>query len=333
MIYQSFIDAFYKDNKEITNDRVVRVAKKIDNIFVQLKGANKTPAKNTWNEMFSSKDLIELIFHPTMSKSYDLNTFNRTKSIVLKFITHLYNNNLLDEKDAKIAFVNSIKYEDIMHLYNSSNVLYKDLKSVIDELDKIGAYHFSILKESNPKVADYIPNEQLLHIKAIVILSWYGFIAKEMIEIEKSNVVHIRDEYYIKHNKTKVTISQFAYNILQLYIKAKSHRTVPGYRLINYKDSSKLIRLKSKKVTVPTLNNFVKVFNEYISTTPFDIRISFTTLKQCNIFNKIYQKVSTSKVTPFQAAKLYNPDDDNSSIFYLVNKYKLWKNLFYPDNH
>lgn len=332
MIYQSFIDEFFKDNKEITNDRVIRVVKKIDNIFVQLKDTNKTPAKNIWNEIFSSKDLIELIFHPTMSKSYDLNTFNRTKNIVLKFIMHLYNNNLLDEKDAKISFVNTIKYEDIMHLYNSSNVLYKDLESVIEELDKIGIYHFTTLKETNPKVVDYIPNEQLLHIKTIIILSWYGFIAKEMIEIEKSNVVNIRDEYYIKHNKTKVAISQFAYNILQLYIKAKSHRTVPGYKLINYKDSSKLIRLKSKKVTVPTLNNFIKVFNEYISTTPFDIRISLTTLKQCNIFNKIYQKVSTSKITPFQAAKLYNADDNQASIYYLVNKYKIWKSLFHPDN-
>lgn len=189
---------------------------------------------------------------------------------------------------------------------------FKDLDAIIDFINKTG--------ELNLK--DYYSNLDLLNIKSIVILGWYGFSLKEISIALKSSIYSENANYYIKKGENCVQINEIAYDILMRFAASLNHRGLPSGRTQIYKSDDRYLFRSIDERELVNENNLVNVlkrFNQVIEKDGF--AIVFRNLRKNALFAEIYNDTAQGKT----AEKIMNRlKCDKQTAYGIEKEYTQW---------
>lgn len=194
---------------------------------------------------FSKKEDACLLFNVTgkIGKAQ----FFRMKKYVKELYDWLFEQGLATQE--QIDYVSSLTIDDVTSDEEIRSFYFKDLDSALDFVRTVGGR--CGLNDDN----------DLLLIKAIVILSWYGFDRSEMIEIKKADL-DIQN-YAIRRQNIKLTVfdSKHFETLHQLSIR-EVHRGFPEGRTVTYASSPYLMRTaRTAQMNVDKVSQVIKRFN------------------------------------------------------------------------
>lgn len=196
--------------------------------------------------------------------------------------------------------------------------LFPCIDSMFDFIDEIGNKHLE----------NYDTNKDLLNIKAIVALGWYGFSIMQVMQLPRRCLSTKNGEYFVESTDGTFTkIRERAYKYIDLYANSDFHRGLPTGRKVYYKsDDSMLIRGSSVGRADDNIVAFsLARFNKMI---PSNARaILFRNLHSNALFVELYENKSEEELTT-RIIRIMSCNSDRA--YYYVQDYMKWVQLFHP---
>lgn len=158
---------------------------------------------------------------------------------------------------------------------------WKDLDDLMDFIDKIG----------ENKMQNYNPRTDLITIKAIAVLGWYGFSIEEVTEAKKDGLYQNDSKYLIRIREKAVSLDWRSYDILCRLAFLYAYKGFPSGKLQILKgDGNYLFRPTTSGLSRWNENNVkqaLKHFN-YYAKSPANAIISFGKLHKNAIFTEVF---------------------------------------------
>lgn len=171
--------------------------------------------------------------------------------------------------------------------------------------------------------------DDLLMIKSIVILSWYGLERSEMVGIRKGDL-SVADKTVLLHNGNSVVLQADHFNILKRFSELDVHRGFPTGRRQVYEYSPYLMRAsRSLQMDKEKITQAIKRFN-VVAIDHFGHRISTRALQNNGAFFRILESGETDPRALTVIIKNIVGCDRHAAFWYKV-MYEKWKNIFYPN--
>lgn len=175
--------------------------------------------------------------------------------------------------------------EEVIECHDTT-LLFKDLDSLLDFIDSVGY----------ARLLDYDQNADLVFVKGIVILGWYGFSREEIITMPKGNLMSISDGtrrvFFPNSPKRRyVDVSERAFNTLICLQDLERYRGLPSGKPQVFKGNERLLfrptvsSLESLKDE--NIRNTLHRFNECIPPTK-QAMISYGLLHKNALFVDIF---------------------------------------------
>jgi hypothetical protein len=159
---------------------------------------------------------------------------------------------------------------------------FKSLQELIDYIDYCG----------KAKIPNVNPSINMLYLKSICILGWYGFSLEQMADVLNSDLVVFEGDYCVKKDGMLISLKSEEYNILKTLSMTDTHQGYPSGRIVYYKNSKYLFRVRDtgaanteEKVNIDSLKLAIKKFN---NNNPQKIDISLRKLRKNKLFIDIY---------------------------------------------
>lgn len=195
-------------------------------------------------------------------------------------------------------------------------VLYKDLPSLLGFIDHVGSSKFD----------NYDKTQDLLNIKALVILGWRGIKQDSIVLIKKKDIRREADKYYITTDKGDFAITEADYKILTMFSTLDEYRGFPSGRLVVLKGNDDyLFRGRSSGSNKPE-NSITKVLEKFSSSIQNTRRaIVYRYLRKNALFSEIYEELRNTKETvnlTEQIQKKFNCES-KAALGYKT-EYNLW---------
>lgn len=260
MDINAFLERYYSTASDDTKLRVTNWIKYVE----------ESAGLGLSKEVLQSKDKL---FYCSLFTKGDT-TVARTKYFMVKS----WLQNLLNFYDVNVAIPSR---EDILDTLGNKNY-FKDLKELLDYIDYSG----------DTRIPNYRPASDMLYLKSLCILGWYGFSQEEIVALLISDLRQFEGGYYIKRNDTLIPLTDTEFQIIKSFSLTDCCQGYPSGKLVYYKDTHYLFRpvLKSDNAnkdstTVLSIKTLIKKFN---NNNPRNINISFVSLRKNRVFTEIY---------------------------------------------
>lgn len=159
---------------------------------------------------------------------------------------------------------------------------FKSLQELIDYIDYCG----------RTKIPNINPSINMLYLKSICILGWYGFSHIQMAEALNSDLVTFEGNFCVKRDGILIPLKFEEYNILKTFSMTDTHQSYPSGKIIYYKASKYLFKVRNtsdstgeEMVNIDSLKLAIKRFN---NNNPKKIDISLRKLRKNKLFIDIY---------------------------------------------
>ena len=172
--------------------------------------------------------------------------------------------------------------EDVLGA-QKTQMYWATLDDILDFIDKVGRNKMDI----------YNPRSDLLPIKCLTILGWYGLSLSDILELKKADIIVDNNfNYSIKTNNKSISIDYRSFDTLTCFALLYSYRGFPSGRMKVLKgDGQYLFRptvANVQRCNENTLKQNLKFFNNYIEPM-YHAMISFGKLHKNALFVEIYQ--------------------------------------------
>ncbi len=342
MDFENFINKYYSNERPAKISNIRFFLNQVENMVVEAKRilGDDVSDKEVYSSLFEDRDKI-LKFTYTFNKKnlrkMDVGWTKTSllKSFLLNFIEWLNDQNLIENYDELYTYIQSFtNLGDFLTEENLSRIYFIDLLSVINFINNVGEFYLNKVAAKRKNFDNYNTISDLLNIKVIAVLAWYGFSPSEMLEINKTDIKISGNTYYIDI-KPRVYITKFDYNILSLYAQTETYRGIPSGRLVYLAKGDKLIRAGSttnkEEATDKYIFNTIKRFNQCATNMGSILLLQPKALSKCGAFSKIYE---LSKNNPENLNKIIREifNCSNSEGSWQKYYYKKWVNIFHPIN-
>lgn len=163
---------------------------------------------------------------------------------------------------------------------------FRDLDSALAFIDKVG----------ENRLTNYQPLTDLITIKALFVLGWYGFSLREIAELKKSAIVVRNNDSgsVVTHGKN-VVIKGNAFTVLFLLKYLESYKSLPNGRVRTFKDYEEYMFRPTNKSDSPLKeDHLVQMLRRFNAQVPFASRqnIAFRYIHVNAMFVKILEDKS-----------------------------------------
>ena len=173
------------------------------------------------NQDFQNMHNVYSLFYSKRSSFLSKAQYFRRRKFVFKLYDWLEEKRAVDK--GFVEKVHSLKLQDVISDVELYRHYFKDLDAALDFVRGIGQ-----LKG----LGDY---DDLLNIKAIVILLWYQVDVSDLLELYKSDLCTDRNVVMVNGREVQIPVEYF--NILVRFASLDVHKGFPSQKLQNYKDS------------------------------------------------------------------------------------------------
>lgn len=158
---------------------------------------------------------------------------------------------------------------------------FKDLDSALTFIDKVG----------DSKLVDYNPNADLVTIKTIFILGWYGLSLDEIAGLRKSAVNEKVDAGYIVLENRTVAIDKRYFESIIALRYLDSYKSLPNGKVKYFKGSEEfMFRAAAGDCEQLKVDHLVQMLKRFNSQVPFNLKqsIAFRYIHVNAMFVEIY---------------------------------------------
>jgi hypothetical protein len=217
----------------------------------------------------------------------------------------------------QLSIVQKIKLDEITMSCEVKQNYFKDIYDAIDFVQAVGS-----MFGMNDK-------DDLLIIKSIVILSWYGIEASAMSGIRKADLCPDSNSVCIDGGLT-VVMPRECFSILYRLSVIDEYRGFPSGKKQTCVNSPYLFRtFRSEQTDRSKINQAVKRFNNEASDL-FDRKIAVSALKNNRIFCQMLECEDQSSCGLTSLLKEVAGKDRHAAVWY-KSMYKTWKDVYYPN--
>ena len=242
--------------------------------------------------------------------------FYRRRKLILYLYDWLLEQDLVNP--AFVAWVSSLTRDKVVAAREIENLYYKDLDDVLGYISWIG---------SLTNLGGY---GDLLSLKSIVILSWYGVERIEMTEIKKTDldVGHSAVLIHGEHEREIVMPGKYL-DVLRYYATEDFHRGFPSGKKQVYRPSPFLFRTERlEKVTPENILGLISRFNDEAKR--YGRVIRFPQLRRNSVFASVLERDDGKKSVNVLIMEVSGCDKFLASE--LSHVYEQWK-ARYVDTH
>ena len=241
--------------------------------------------------------------------------FYRMKNFVKEFYVWIYEQNCITAD--QVEAVNNISLEDIVAVEEVEKKYFRDLDDVLDFVGVVGGMYN--LRDIN----------DMLMIKSIVVLSWFGVEVSSMTNIRKIDVCYDTKTVII-NERPHITIPDKYFDILHRQAVVDEYRGFPSGKKQVCIDSPYLMRtFRSAKMDRTMIAQAIRRFNS-ISSDLFDREISTTALKHNGVFERM-RTLEDQRSAALTLALKEIAGKDRHAAFWYKTMYKKWREVYYPD--
>ena len=237
------------------------------------------------------------------------NKFYRIKRLAKALYNGLYDKGLVVAET--VSFVENISHSDIDMETEISGYYFASIDDILGFIDEVS-------------IAANIDDDSPQNIKAIVILSWFGFSREDMIKIKKADL-HSYDSTIVFGN-FKAVLPPHIFEVLSQYASA-DYCVGKNGRMYGYMDSPYLFRSrKSIQMNARSVSSTVARFND-VASEHFINKIKLQAVSMNGIF---FAMVEDGVVECDQeTAARYFPFAENGQLVYYRVMYDKWRATYY----
>lgn len=247
-------------------------------------------------------------------KSLGKAQYYRRRKLVIALYECLLDEGAIDREIYEM--VCNLKLNDIISEDELTTYYFKDLKSVLNYIKNLGAF-FGLGSD-----------DDLLQIKAIVILIWYQIDVNDMPNIKKVDLDDLSRSVQV--GDKNIIVGEPYYDILKKYAEAITQMSFPKQKLQKLDSSPYLFRSEKRpRLTYDNLICSLKRFNREAGGRQL---LSYSSLKRNGIFEMTYK--SECEEVGKSAGKLisnYSGVDRNVAFGY-VRLYQRWKGKYHKND-
>ncbi len=234
--------------------------------------------------------------------------YYRQRNFVRMFYDWLKEQGAVDE--TVVQQVYALQLKDVVSDYELTRYYFKDLDGVLDFVKLVGS------------MKDLGTSDDLLNIKTIVILTWYGVKLSEMLTIKKSDLYSSTNSVMVGERTIKLTTEYF--NILRRFAELDMHKGFPSQKKQVYVYSTYLMRSAKQEQMSP--NNVQKALSRFNAVAvDYGKELSILNLRRNGIFSAVHQAEDDRTVNTL-IQELINCD--TAFAFGYKEFYERWKSLF-----
>lgn len=316
--------------------RYISFVNQVDKLLIEVQKKNKKfDTTQAIKFIIESPDYLKRILAESSDGDIRLNrsSFSGQKKMLLYFIDYLDSVGIIDNAQEAKTYIDSIIYTDTV-TNKTSKALFKNLDDILFSIDYIGAVSFDIARKAprsqvrRKEFKPYDSEKELLIVKSIAILSWYGYSYPEMLALKKDEIIKSDNDYYIIKSGEKVNINKRYYDILVMQANTMQYRGLPSGRLTKYyKDSEFLIRSTTpSEPTVQTISCIMQRFNIQAKKLNYPKSYDYDRIRLCSIFAKVREMKPKTQKEYVDASISLGIDRHEAYIKYPI--YKQWLKLF-----
>ena len=242
--------------------------------------------------------------------------FYRRRKLTLLLYNWLLEQGLVDPRFVK--WISSLTIENIIALREMDVMYYKDLDDALGYISWIGGF---------TGLGGY---GDLLNLKSIVILTWYGVNTAEMLEIQKDDLDVGKRAVLIRGDHARaVVLPEKYFDMLRYYATEDLHRGFPSGKKQTYLPSPFLFRAeKIEKLGCENIHGLIARFN--IEAKRFGRVIRLPQLRRNGIFASVLERDDGKKSVNVLIMEVSGCDKFLASE--LSRVYEYWK-ARYVDTH
>ncbi len=202
-------------------------------------------------------------------------TFYKIKSQVVDLCQWLSEEGVISP--LVVEYVKSLSLQDVaINEQTIKENYFADIDEVLDYIQLVGSQH------------DVGGEHDLLHIKALAILSWMGIPHQDIVSIQKEEACPSTQYSVQQRARFGVSLTPRCIHILHEAANASTYRTFGG-KTVSYGDSNCLIRTKGKsKLAVGNLNRLLNHVND-LGSGQFNKYLSINNLQKNAILYQMMQ--------------------------------------------
>ncbi len=208
-------------------------------------------------------------------------------------------------------------YDEVLASQNVE-YLFADLDSLLKFVDDVG---YAVIKR-------YDPSTDLMHIKGIAILGWYGGNIDDIAQAENKDLERDEQLYFVNiPTRGKTSIRRQDYEILSALSKIDQYHGMPSGRLQYLKPSNLLFRSIHEGTSRNRIVQLLKRFNQNVPTN-CDSRLVFTYLYRNAKFVEIHNDKSEMPLIKKMVSHLGCP---TNHAYMIRIQYALWVKRFFGE--
>lgn len=222
------------------------------------------------HQSFEERDKVCQLFYGN-SSSLSKAQYYRKRNLVRKLYDWLAEQGAVSQDFLKEVY--GLQLQDVISNTELYHYYFKDLDEVLDFVTLVGS--FKGMGEPN----------DMLNIKAIVILSWHQVDLNELQEVRKSDLRPENHTVLVGEKQIQLTIEHF--NILKRFAELDVHRGFPSQKQQIYMSSPFLMR-SAKQISLSP-NNIQKAIQRFNSVAvEHGKELSILNLRRNGIFSQVY---------------------------------------------
>lgn len=213
-------DEFLESTKSKTTTTIKSFSNQVNSIIIEEEGDLNKPTYDVLTSFFSKEENIDKIFEThSLKTKMSISAFARQKNLILAFMNWLQKNELCNVDENVYNYAANYEFSKVIQ-QDLLLLFFKNLNDVLDYIDLVGETQFKKARKKNPKIKIYDKKTDLLTIKSICILSWYGFEAKEMVTLDKNSFQNINNQFFIVCGDKNIQIRKNEFDILVSLLEA-----------------------------------------------------------------------------------------------------------------
>lgn len=197
-------------------------------------------------------------------------------------------------------------------------IYFRDLDDLLRLIDAVGRY----------RLDSYDPMTDLMLIKSLVVLSWYGFSSQEIMTMEISSVKDVDNQSVVVFGEKRIKLEERHLKILQRFASVDSYHGLPNGRLIMLNTNSNLLFRPAGTSTTLRKEYLTQALDRFNASIPvtMNFAIYFRILRKNALFLEVYNDKSD---IPLQKKIGLHTKCSRALKFGYLREYTYWVNLYH----
>jgi hypothetical protein len=319
--YKAFVAKYYSSSSDVKKRDVERFLAHVERLASFQENAKTRRVLKSLPELLTDKRFLCKTFFMQKTNAVSRSHYQKIKNYLLNLFDYLDVCSVVPSQE-KVADSREIVY------------FFKDLDDVFGFVDLVGF----------AKMDNYDPSEDLIFIKAIAILAWYGFSMQEIVDVRKSDLIAIDGAYGVylstsedtetanSSDKKLIPMTKQAFDILSFCSSLEMYRSFPSGKVQVLKGDPHLL-FRPAYVDCDELKKEYPIYlMKYFNNAAADVSdkiLSIKNLRKSALFETIREdKTDRSLIEKIMG---YTKCPINHAYAYR-KQYSRWAELFYKDN-